>query len=106
MSKVVDQLTPEDFGKSFDAATFSEWKKSVDAHEKAGMINIVLFVVGLAAMIALGGIVGIALFFIFAITGIVLSMPKQKKRKEYQQQLGISNSDYKEAIATCRNRMK
>jgi hypothetical protein len=105
MSKIVNQLTPEDFGKSFDAMLFSEWKKSVEEHEKAGMINIMLYLVGLAAMIFLGGLVGLALFFALAITGIVMALPKKKKRSECQRNLGISNSDLTKAIKACRNRI-
>ena len=30
MSKIINQLTPEDFGKTFDEALFSEWKKSYE----------------------------------------------------------------------------
>ena len=106
MSKIINQLTPEDFGKSFDSELFSKWKKSVEEHEKAGLINIVLYLIGLAALIVISGLVGIVLFFGFAISGIAIALPKQKKRKGYQRELGITNAELKEAINQCRNQTK
>lgn len=97
MSKI-SQLSPEDFGQSFDPELFSEWKKSVAEHEKAGMINIVLYLVGLALLILLGGLVGLGLFFGIAFTGIAIATSKKRKRREYERKLGISNSNIRQAI--------
>ena len=106
MSKIVNQLRPEDFGKSFDIALFSEWKKSIEAHEKAGIIQFVLTLIGFAALMLLRGLLGVGLFFIFLWIGIGINLAKQKKRKKYQNYLGIDNSELKEAIAKCRERIK
>ena len=106
MSEIINQLTPEDFCKSFDKMLFSDWKKSVEEHKQASIINIALYLTGLALMILLGGLVGISLFFILTFIGIAMAMPKHKKRKEYQRKLGVSNSELNAAIVKCRNRIK
>ena len=106
MSKIESELTPEDFGKSFDMALFSEWKTSVEEHKKASTLNIVLYLVGFLLMIVLGGVVGIGLFFVLAITGIALALPKSKKRKNCQRELGISNIELRDALVKCRNRIQ
>ena len=106
MGKIESQLTPEDFGKSFDMALFSEWKTSVEEHKKATTINIVMYLVGLLLMIVLGGFGGIALFFVLAIIGIAIAMPKAKKRKNCQRELGISHIELRDAIVKCRNRIQ
>ncbi len=106
MSKATDQLTPEDFGKSFDAALFSEWKKSVEAHEKISITSFVLYLVGFAAMLVLGGFVGIGLFFAMAIIGLVVVAPKKKTRSNCQRKLGITNKEVREAIAKSRLRQR
>ena len=107
MSKTVNQLSPEDFGKTFDPALFAEWKKSVEAHEQAGLINIVLYFVGFAVMaILFGNILGVVCFFALAFIGIAIALPKQKQRNEFQKKLGISNSEFKEAIKKYRYRIK
>ncbi|MCL2660634.1 MAG: hypothetical protein FWD64_08975 [Acidobacteriaceae bacterium] len=106
MSQIVDQLTSEDFGKTFDAALFSEWKKSVAAHEKASVINIVLFLAGMAALVFIGALVGLGLFFILAFAGLGISLPKWKKRRDCQLALGVSNSDIRQAVTKCRARTK
>jgi len=105
MSKIESQLTPEDFGKSFDMALFSEWKTSVEELKKASKMTIVLYLVGLLLMIVLGGVVGIVLFFGLAITGIAIAMPSSKKRKNCQRELGISNIELRDALVKCRNRI-
>jgi hypothetical protein len=106
MSKISDKLLPEDFGKSFDMETFHQWKQSVNEHEQASIIMLVLYFTGFAALFLLGGLAGVALFFILAFIGLGISLPKQSKRKRYQRELGISNRDVLNAIATAKKRMK
>ena len=104
MSNIINQLKPQDFNRNVDPALFSAWKKSVEEHKQAGIINMVLYLVGLALLMVLQGIVGLALFFGLAIAGIALALPKNNKRKELQRQLGISDVELKEAIALRRKR--
>jgi hypothetical protein len=104
MSKKTDKLLPEDFGKSFDMDTFHKWKQSVNDHEQVAIVTIILYVTGLAAMMLLGGLIGVGLFFILAFTGLGITLPKQKKRKQYQRQLGINNKDIVEAIKSAQKR--
>ena len=104
MSKIINQLTSEDFGKSFDEALFSQWKKSVEEHEKASITTLVLYAIGLAAMILLGGFVGIGLFFVCTFVGLGIVMSKSKKRKVYESQLAINKNDIKNAVIKHRKR--
>ena len=64
----------------------------------------ILYITGLAAMILLGGLIGVGLFFILAFIGLGIGLPKQKKRKQYQRQLGINNKDVVEAIKSAQKR--
>jgi hypothetical protein len=105
MSKIMDELLPEDFGKSFDTEVFAAWKKSVKEHEQTGISSLLLFLAGLAAMILLGGIVGVGLFFILAFIGIGISMPKKKKVTQYQKQLGINGKEIRDAITIAKKRV-
>jgi hypothetical protein len=104
MSKAIDGLLPEDFGKSFDMDTFHAWKKSAGEHEQASITTMILYFTGLAAMMLLGGVVGIGLFFILAFIGLGIALPKQRKRKKYQQQLGINNRDVRNAVIQSKKR--
>jgi len=104
MSNSVNQLTPLDFNKNVDPALFSEWKKSVEDHKQASVINIVLLLAGLVSMTILQGLVGLVLFFGLSITGIALALPKNNKRKECQRKLGFSDGEIREAIERCRIR--
>ena len=109
MSKIIDQLTPGDFRRSFDPVLFSEWKKSVEAHEKAGLINIILYVIGFVALVLFHKtepFTGLILFFGLSISGIAIALPKLRKRKEYQRKLGITNNELKEVIKRYNNRIK
>jgi len=107
MSKIINNLTPEDFGKSFDMASFSEWKKRVEEHEKASVIMLTLYFIGFACMMLLfGNIIGVALFFLFAFIGLGIGLPKFNKRRKLQKQLGISASELRNAIANAKKRMK
>jgi hypothetical protein len=98
MSKKTDKLLPEDFGKSFDMDVFHQWKQSVNAHEQASITMLILYATGFAALLLLGGLIGVGLFFILGFTGIGIALPKMNKRKNYQRQLGISNKDVLNAI--------
>jgi hypothetical protein len=106
MSKITDSLLPEDFGKSFETSVFDDWKKSVNEHEQASTVSLILFAVGLAALLAIGGLVGVGLFFILAGIGIGISMSKQSKRNRYQKQLGITNRDFRDAVVAAKKRLK
>ncbi|MDR3286482.1 MAG: hypothetical protein LBT27_03465 [Prevotellaceae bacterium] len=106
MSKIIDNLLPEDFGKSFDATLFAEWKKSANEHEQAGITSVILWFIGFAALLLLGGLVGLGIFFILMFVALGISLPKQNKRKKYQNQLGISNKDFRTAIAAAKKRTK
>ena len=112
MSKIINSLTPEDFGKSFDMALFSEWKKSVEEHEKSGGISMALLFIGMLMLIIIpskgffDNVFALGSFFVLAFIGIGISYPKMKKRKNYQSQLGINNNDIKNAIIAAKKRMK
>jgi type VI protein secretion system component VasF len=105
MSKITDKLLPEDFGKSFDEEVFKNWKKSIKEHEQVSVIVMVLYLAGLAALMLLGGLVGIGLFFVLAFIGMGISLPKQRKRKDYQSQLGISKKEFGDAVAAAKKRV-
>ncbi|MDR1347153.1 MAG: hypothetical protein LBJ63_01795 [Prevotellaceae bacterium] len=106
MSKIIDKLLPEDFGKSFDMETFHKWKQSANEHEQAAIVMMILYFTGFAALLLLGGLVGIGLFFILAFIGLGIAMPKQNKRKRYQRRLGINGKDVRNAVLTAKKRMK
>jgi Flp pilus assembly protein TadB len=106
MSKAINNLLPEDFGKSFDTAAFNDWKKAANEHEQVTIINIVLYLAGLALMLVLGGFVGIGLFFVLAIIGLTISMPKMNVRRKCQTRLGITNKDLRNAIIVSKKRTK
>jgi hypothetical protein len=105
MSKITNGLMPEDFGRTFDNELFGSWKQSINEHEQYSLISMALFFAGLIAMLALGGVVGIGLFFVLAITGICMNWPKMERRKQLQKQLGISNSDFAKAVAERKRKM-
>lgn len=105
MSKILNELSPEDFGKSFDEEVFNNWKKSMNEHEQASVIMMVLFCAGLAAMLLLGGVVGLGLFFVLAFIGLGMTWPKLSKRKEYQRQLGISMKELRDAVSSAKKRV-
>jgi hypothetical protein len=104
MSKKTDRLLPEDFGKSFDMDVFHNWKQCVNEHEQAATVMMILYFTGFAALLLLGGLVGVGLFFILAFIGLGITLPKQNKRKRFQQQLGINNKDVINAIKAAKNR--
>ncbi|MDR0754344.1 MAG: hypothetical protein LBF04_03035 [Prevotellaceae bacterium] len=104
MSKKIDKLLPEDFGKSFDMDAFHNWKQSVREHEQASIVMMILYFTGFAAMLLLGGLIGVGLFFIMAFIGLGITLPKQSKRKRCQRQLGIDNRDVVAAINAAKKR--
>ena len=112
MSKIINSLAPEDFGKSLDTALLSEWKKSVEEHEKASIITMVLFLIGMAILIftpttsATNSLFALGSFFVLSFIGIGISLPKMNKRRKYQKQLGISNTELRNAVVAARKRMK
>jgi Flp pilus assembly protein TadB len=105
MSKITNKLLPEDFGKSFDEEVFNNWKKSINEHEQASVITMVLFFSGLASILLLGGLVGIGLFFVLAFIGLGTTLPKLSKRKEYQRQLSISMKELRDAVLAAKKRV-
>ncbi|MDR2651693.1 MAG: hypothetical protein LBC68_05205 [Prevotellaceae bacterium] len=105
MSKITDKLLQEDFGKSFDNEVFNNWKKSINEHEQVSAIMLVLYFTGFAALLVLGGFIGIGLFFILVFIGLGITLPKASKRKRYQRQLGISNKEFGNAITNVKKRM-
>ncbi|MDR2293438.1 MAG: hypothetical protein LBE11_08215 [Prevotellaceae bacterium] len=106
MSKKTDKLLPEDFGKSFDMDAFHSWKQSVNEHERISSVMMILYFTGFAALLLLGGLVGIGMFFILALTGLGITLPKYNKRKHCQRQLGINNRDVINAINAAKKRTK
>lgn len=103
MSKIIDNLTPGDFGKSFDPVLFAEWKQAANAQNKALGPIFILWLAGLLLMIVLGGLVGLGLFFAAAFTALGISLSKQKKTKEIQRRLGIDNREVRQAIVRSRS---
>jgi hypothetical protein len=106
MNRIIEQLTPEDFGKPLDPALFAEWKQAMNDQAKTGVLVIVIWLVGLALLLILGGLVGLALFFAAMFTAMGMSLSKQKKTKESQTRLGVDKSEVQQAMAHCRNRIK
>jgi hypothetical protein len=106
MSKFIDQLTPEDFGKPLDPALFAEWKQAMNAQTKAFTPIIIIWLAGGALLLIVGGIVGLVLFFAALLTAMSISLSKQKETKEIQNKLGVDKDEVQQAIARCRNRIK
>ena len=104
MSKIIDELLPEDFGRTFDLQVFETWKQKMREQAKVGFIVIILQVIGLVAIILLGGLVGLALLFTALITAMIIS--KRKAVKQYQDKLGITNAELKQALALRRGKVK
>jgi hypothetical protein len=105
MSKKIDNLLPDDFGKSFDGTVFNSWKESVNEHEKAAQITLILELTGIIALWLIGGLVGLGLFFALTFTGLGIVLPKHNKRRRYQRQLGITNRDLVNAIEASKKRI-
>ena len=95
---------PEDFRKMLDHQLFTEWKEALKAHQATASTTILLFVLAFASMLAIGGLIGLALFFGLMLTSILITMPKKKAAVECQRKLGITNQDIKEAAIKVRNR--
>jgi hypothetical protein len=106
MSKIIDQLTPEDFGKLLDPAPFAEWKQAMNAQAKAGMAVILIWLAGLALLLILGGAVGLLCLFAALFTAMGISLSKQKKVKEAQSKLCIDKAEVRQAMVKCQNRIK
>lgn len=104
MNRIVEQLTPQDFGRPMDETTFQAWKQSLRDHAGAGKVTLILFFVGLALLLLLGGLVGLIIFFTMAIIGIATAAPKKKAVAQYQQQLGITNEELRAVLNTVKNR--
>lgn len=100
------ELMAEDFGKPLDPTLFAEWKQAVATQAKTFVFVLILWSIGLALLITLGGIVGLVLFFVAFLTAMVISLSKQKKTKECMRILDIDNSDIHQANANYRNRTK
>jgi hypothetical protein len=48
----------------------------------------------------------VALFFVLGIIGIFVTVPKRSKSKKFQRQLGMTDSDFKKAVAAARKRIR
>jgi hypothetical protein len=105
MSKIINSLLPEDFGKSFDEKVFESWKRSLNDLEQAQIIVYVLYGVGFVALLTLG-IVGLMIFFLMMIVSLVIVLPKRSKSKSYRLKLGVSNRDFQNAIIAAKKRTK
>ncbi|WP_029906755.1 hypothetical protein [Prevotella sp. 10(H)] len=106
MSKVIDELSQDDFGKSFDTKIFGELKQKMNDQEKSGFIALALQIVGLIAIISLGGLVGLAVLFTTLIAAMIIALSSRKAVKKHQDMLGITNAELKEALAARRKKMK
>lgn len=104
MANLWDRITVQDFGRPMDERLFAQWKQSVKAHAGAGKVTMILFFVGLALLLLLGGLVGVIAFFVLAIVGICQAAPKKKAAAEYQRQLGISNEELKMVLDAVKRR--
>lgn len=106
MSKVLNELLPEDFEKPIDVQAFDEWKQKKKEHANASFFVIFLQVLGLVAIIVLGGIVGLVLIFAALFTGMFISLSKQKAVKNCQKVLGVTNDEIWAALHVRRKKMK
>ena len=106
MSKIIDGLQPEDFGRSFDTEVFEKWKQSLNAQAQAFITILALQAGGLIILMILGGFVGLGIFFAMMIGAMIISLSKRKVTKEYQKQLGITNEEYRQSLAIRRKKMK
>ncbi|MDL2237387.1 hypothetical protein LJC56_06115 [Christensenellaceae bacterium OttesenSCG-928-K19] len=104
MNKLMEQLSPQDFERPMDERVFAEWKQSMRNHAGAGKVTMILFFVGLALLLLLGGMVGVIAFFVLAIIGIVQAAPKKKIVAQYQQQLGITDAELKTVLSQVKGR--
>jgi len=95
---------PEDFNKMLDHQLFVEWKEALKAHQATASTTMILFVLAFASMLAIGGLIGLALFFGLMLASIFITMPKRKVAAECQRKLGITNQDIKEAAVKARKR--
>lgn len=104
MNNIIDQLTPEDFGRSFDMQIFEKWKQKLKEQSKVGFIVIILQIVGLIVLILLGGFIGLGLFFAILITAMIIALSKRNAVKQYQNKLKITNAELKQALDLHRKR--
>ena len=100
----IEKLTPQDFGREFDLALFSEWKSAYNDAYMQGMLNFVV-VIAAPLPIYLLGLLGFILWFILCIVCIVLIMKKNKKVNELNARLGITKQEILEAIRRCKKRI-
>ncbi len=99
----IERLTPQDFGREFDLALFSQWKSAYKDAYMQGMLNFGV-VIAASLLIYLLGLLGLILWFILGIVCIILIMKKNKKVNELNAQLGINKQEIIEAIRRCRKR--
>ena len=104
MNDIIDQLTPADFGKSFDMQIFEKGKQKLKEQSKVGFIVIILQIVGLIVLILLGGFIGLGLFFAILITAMIIALSKRNAVKQYQNKLKITNAELKQALDLHRKR--
>lgn len=100
----IEKLTPQDFGREFDLALFSEWKSAYNDAYMQGMLNFVV-VIAAPLLIYLLGLLGLILWFILGIVCIILIMKKNKKVNELNARLGINKQEILEAIRRCKQRI-
>ncbi len=99
----IERLTPQDFGREFDLALFSQWKSAYNDAYMQGMLNFGV-IIAASLLIYLLGLLGLILWFILGIVCIILIMKKNKKVNELNAQLGINKQEIIEAIRRCRKR--
>lgn len=100
----IERLTPQDFGREFDLALFSQWKSAYNDAYMQGMLNFGV-IIAASLLIYLLGLLGLILWFILGIVCIILIMKKNKKVNELNAQLGINKQEIIEAIRRCRKRI-
>lgn len=106
MNQIINGLTPQDFNRPMDPALFAQWKDSMQASAGAGRTSLILLVAGLALMLLLGGLIGVILFFVLAIIGLVSAGPKRKALVSAQNALGLTDAELKQVIAQKRVQQK
>ena len=88
-----DDLQPEDFNKELDKELFEQWKTAKREQQKVRFTPIIFWLTGSILLLTISSFIGYIVFFGFAITGLLILLPKNKKVTQIQEQLGITNHE-------------
>jgi len=104
ISMKFEDLTQEDFGRELDPELFAKWKVLKKEQQSQVKKNLIFWVAAFAALLILGGIIGLIIFFGLMLTSILKMTPKNKAAADCQANLGVTQKEVNEALVALRKR--